>query len=476
MKPHETETLVQRVREGDTAAFAELYKATNKRIYALCIRFLKNRQDAEDVMQETYLSAFRHLPQLADARKFRSWLEQIAANQCRNFLKKKVPVPTEPQTLEELLTEEADMLFTDETDKRSVIMGILREELSELQYQTVLLYYFKQHSVSEIAEMMDCTENAVKNRLSTARSKIKAGVERYQNEQKDKLYSLLPFLGETTITERMGRSMLHTKILVGAGAVIIAAGGVGTLLHLQKNAPPRDNGGSYHMDISTETASAPETLTETAPPETIIVENPPAPVPDSTATLHEKGLEIIALMEEELHSEEWLGLYATSTLTESEAFVKMQSGDYSAPQKVYQAVLPEENVNLMTELMQAEEMSALSGSLGALMRSRLTKSWINVLNARMGAENVAAGSIISAEKVFVSSEAAENCIYIYTFENGCPVAVNFTVGEGGAVMASGQMILFEPFQTGSVEEVEASLTGIGALPDGFELFRVTEIG
>lgn len=178
---------------GDTSAFSELYKSTNKRIYFICMSFLKNEHDADDAIQETYLTAYKNLYQLTDPKKFNRWLEQIAINKCRDFLKKNESIPVDNEELEEKLFEEKEIILPEEyimnNEKRKIIMNIIQKQLSDLQYQTVILYYFNNLTCKKISEIMRCSEGAVKNRLSVARVKIKSGVEQYEIDNNDKLYS-----------------------------------------------------------------------------------------------------------------------------------------------------------------------------------------------------------------------------------------------------------------------------------------------
>ncbi|MDE7137843.1 MAG: sigma-70 family RNA polymerase sigma factor, partial [Ruminococcus sp.] len=186
-----TAEYVKRTLDGDSEAFSELYRMTYRRIYYICINFLKNRHDTDDAVQETYLSAYRNLDRLDEPSKFSVWLERTAVNKCMDFLRKKVPVPSED--IEEMIEEEKTVVLPEQCitdfENRRIVMDIMRENLSELQYQTVFMYYFNNFTVRETAEIMQCSEGAVKNRLSTARLKIKIGVEKYQDESGDKLWS-----------------------------------------------------------------------------------------------------------------------------------------------------------------------------------------------------------------------------------------------------------------------------------------------
>ena len=83
--------LIEQVRlaqQGDPEAQTALYEAMYKRVYYLAFRMTRSAEDAEDAVQEAFLSAFRALPNLADPNAFEGWLFQITANKCRNVLSK----------------------------------------------------------------------------------------------------------------------------------------------------------------------------------------------------------------------------------------------------------------------------------------------------------------------------------------------------------------------------------------------------
>ena len=191
--------LVERTKAGDMDAFGSLYRETNRRVYFICLHFMKERQEAEDMMQEAYLAAFKGLKELREPERFRGWVEQIAVNRCKNRLGKKLPIPMEEET-SGVLKEESENFLPEEyvtnQEKRRIVLDIMRENLSDIQYQTVLLYYFNNLTVEEIAELMECPSGTVKYRLSVSRSKIKKGVETYEHKTHDKLYSFagVPFL------------------------------------------------------------------------------------------------------------------------------------------------------------------------------------------------------------------------------------------------------------------------------------------
>lgn len=189
---YDVRALVARVVSGDMKAFEVIYQNTYRQVYYTCMSFLKNEQNVYDVMQDTYITALTHLQQLENPERITAWLNTIAVNKCRQFLGKKMPVQLDEATSTNLLEENDNFLpesYVLNAEKRKIILNIMQEELSAVQYQTIIMYYFDGMSTSEIAACMECPEGTVSYRLSAARGKIKAGVQRYENTSGVTLYS-----------------------------------------------------------------------------------------------------------------------------------------------------------------------------------------------------------------------------------------------------------------------------------------------
>ncbi|MDE6686781.1 MAG: RNA polymerase sigma factor [Lachnospiraceae bacterium] len=200
MEENQLEELVDKAKQGDHAAFEELYSISSKHVYFTCISFLGNEEDAKDVMQDVYITAYEKLSSLNDAEKFVPWVNRIAVNLCKKILMKKSAVFMEIENAVDELTEENENFLPEEyitqKEKRKLVMDIMRNTLSDIQYKTVILYYFNGLPIEEIADIMECPPGTVKYRLSVARAKIKDGVDAYENRSGDKLYSIvgLPLL------------------------------------------------------------------------------------------------------------------------------------------------------------------------------------------------------------------------------------------------------------------------------------------
>ena len=238
MENKETEILVRRTIEGNTNAFEKLYEETNRRVYFICLNFLHSEQDAKDAMQDTYLTAFKNIRQLSEPQKFSSWVERVAVNRCKDILKKNMPVPVDDDILKETLLTEDEFTIPEkyiiDREKRRILMDIMRTKLTELQYQTIILYYFNNLSVSEIAEITECSEGAVKNRLSKARAAIKKAIEEYQKDKDDKLFVFagVPFLAKVFDEESktLTAPVLNTAMLTGSAATVSTTASAGTAI------------------------------------------------------------------------------------------------------------------------------------------------------------------------------------------------------------------------------------------------------
>lgn len=241
---YDVRALVARVVSGDMKAFEVIYQNTYRQVYYTCMSFLKNEHNVYDVMQDTYITALTHLQQLENPERITAWLNTIAVNKCRQFLGKKMPVQLDEATSANLLEENDNFLpesYVLNAEKRKIILNIMQEELSAVQYQTIIMYYFDGMSTSEIAACMECPEGTVSYRLSAARGKIKEGVQRYENTNGVKLYSsgataLLTavFLAETQglVIPNFLTSVFSAVFGAAAGTVLgTATGGaaVGTL-------------------------------------------------------------------------------------------------------------------------------------------------------------------------------------------------------------------------------------------------------
>lgn len=193
-------TLVEQALSGNQDAWNSLYQMTYQKIYYTCICLVKKEQDALDMVQEAYTSAWEHLGELKDRQQFEAWLIRIAVNKCKNLLKKtNMFYLNDADAMEDCEEENENFLpesYAAQQEKRQLVFRIMSNVLSETLYRTVILFYFDEMTIQEIAELMECPVGTVKYRLNAARRKIKEGVLAYEQQSGEKIYSVasIPFL------------------------------------------------------------------------------------------------------------------------------------------------------------------------------------------------------------------------------------------------------------------------------------------
>ena len=209
--------LVLSAKNGNKKAFDKLYELTHNDVWYNCLSLLKDEENAKDIMQETYITAFLKLDTLKDEEKFCGWIISITVNKCKNKLKGKVEYQiddevliTEAETDELMLPEE----YITKTEKRKVLLQIMEDTLSFNQYQTVLMFYFDEMSISEIAQGLEISEGTVKSRLNSSRAKMKTAIEDYEKKSGDKLHGVVVVPFFTTIFKEEAKSLAVPNITI----------------------------------------------------------------------------------------------------------------------------------------------------------------------------------------------------------------------------------------------------------------------
>lgn len=176
----------------------KIYNEAYRAVYWTAMALLKNEADAEDVVQDTFVTLLESYDTLQDKTKVVPWLKKICANKCLNRLSRTKTEAVEQEFFDD--TEYVPENFLPESivesaERRKIIMDIIEKSLSEDVRRTIILFYFDEMSTKEIAEALEIPQGTVLWRLDFARKKIKKEVEKYEKETDTKLYSVaLPFL------------------------------------------------------------------------------------------------------------------------------------------------------------------------------------------------------------------------------------------------------------------------------------------
>jgi RNA polymerase sigma-70 factor, ECF subfamily len=175
------QTLIARIRNGETSLFATLVKPYERRVYMTALALLRNQADAEDVAQEAILKAFTHLNQFRGESRFSTWLIQITVNEARMRQRKQhaelfEPIADTPGQGEEGAYTPRDFAdwreIPSEALERSELRTLLTRALASLaqKYREVFLLRDVQHlSIEETARMLSISVASVKTRLLRAR-------------------------------------------------------------------------------------------------------------------------------------------------------------------------------------------------------------------------------------------------------------------------------------------------------------------
>jgi RNA polymerase sigma-70 factor (ECF subfamily) len=193
--------LVAQAREGDTRAFGELVKRYEGKIFRLAQHVTQNREDAEDVLQETFMKSYEHLDQFQGNSKFYTWIVRIAVNQALMKLRRRKtdrsvsldePIDTGEDTVVREIAawdENPEQRFS-----REEIGSILDLAIQGLEapYRSVfVLRDIDELSTEETAEALDLSVPAVKSRLLRARLQLREKLTRFFKRKGDDVFAYL---------------------------------------------------------------------------------------------------------------------------------------------------------------------------------------------------------------------------------------------------------------------------------------------
>ena len=193
--------LVERARAGDAAAFSELVERYERKIYRLAKHITQNDEDAEDVLQESFLKAYSHLDSFQGDSKFYTWLVRIAVNEALMKLRKRKSDKTvsldEPQDTGEDLVAREIAVWEDDPEKkysREELADILSKAVDSLKpsFRTVfVLRDIEELSTEDTAETLGISVPAVKSRLLRARLQLREKLTRYFKRKGDDVFAYM---------------------------------------------------------------------------------------------------------------------------------------------------------------------------------------------------------------------------------------------------------------------------------------------
>lgn len=188
---HEERALLEAVRSGETEAFAGVIRRYQARLYNYLYRFTHNREDCEDLVNDTFFQAFRELRSCRDLGKFRAWVYRIAHNIGVNFWRKRNRERAWTTKLEDLAYEVASWAASplEEATRKEegLVVDEAMRELPAHYRSALLLFYYEEFSYQEMAEILGVPLSSVKTHLFRGRKLLE-----------NKLRHTLPALAGTT--------------------------------------------------------------------------------------------------------------------------------------------------------------------------------------------------------------------------------------------------------------------------------------
>lgn len=168
---------ITKIVAGDSNAFAVLVDRYKDLVFTLALRMLKNREEAEEVSQDTFIKVFQSLVKFKGESKFSTWIYRITYNGCLDRLKKYKQqynvVPIDEYTERQIVDLSTIMDSLEEEEQRQTIKECLHLLSSEDSF-LLTLYYYEEQSLDEISKIMGLTTNNVKVKLFRSRKKLAA--------------------------------------------------------------------------------------------------------------------------------------------------------------------------------------------------------------------------------------------------------------------------------------------------------------
>jgi RNA polymerase sigma factor (sigma-70 family) len=178
------ELLIQKIKNKDRDAFKELFDMYREKVYRVSFIILKDKTASEDVLQEVFIQVYRKIRDLKYIGAFEVWLYRITMNCCRKFINKenKLKIVNVNENYDGYTEMEDDEINSPENimvqkEFCTEVMKVIYE-LPEYQRISVVLFYYNEMSIKEIANIMNCSEGTVKSRLYHGKKYLRNKVDK----------------------------------------------------------------------------------------------------------------------------------------------------------------------------------------------------------------------------------------------------------------------------------------------------------
>ncbi|MBO4637091.1 MAG: sigma-70 family RNA polymerase sigma factor [Clostridiales bacterium] len=183
----------------------QIYNEGYKAVYWTAMSFLKNEADAEDIVQDVFVTLIKSYETIRDKAKVLPWLKKTAANRCLDKIKLSKTDNMDDEFFDSIEALPEDFLpdsILESDESRKIVMDIIRGSLSTDIQRTLIMFYFNEMSTKEISEALGVPAGTVSWRINFAKKTIKKEVEKYEDQNRTKLFGMgLPFLTKLFMKE-----------------------------------------------------------------------------------------------------------------------------------------------------------------------------------------------------------------------------------------------------------------------------------
>jgi RNA polymerase sigma-70 factor (ECF subfamily) len=168
-------SIINQIIGGDTQAFSVLVDVYKDLVFTLAIRMLKNREEAEEVSQDTFIKIYKALPKFKGESKLSTWIYKVAYNTCLDQIKKnnrrydEVAIDSFSENQIKTLDNALDAL--EEKEQQKIIQECLQQLASKDSF-LLTLFYFEELSLEEISKVVNMEANTVKVNIHRARKRL----------------------------------------------------------------------------------------------------------------------------------------------------------------------------------------------------------------------------------------------------------------------------------------------------------------
>lgn len=191
MTTNDENILIEAIKNGNIRAYAQLVDKYKDMVYTLAVRMLKNREEAEEVAQDTFIKVFKSLENFKGDSKFSTWIYRVAYNTCLDRIKKNKKhlnnVAIDEFTFNKLDTIDNALDNIIKEEKSTLIRNCINK-LPEDSSALLTLFYFEELSLEEISKIINIEANTVKVKLFRARKKLATILEQYLQPQNNISY------------------------------------------------------------------------------------------------------------------------------------------------------------------------------------------------------------------------------------------------------------------------------------------------